>query len=611
MDLTHAGCPTTPILSGSATVTQPVISLTTSSTNSTCGMADGSASVVASGGGGSYTYFWSNGADTPMADDLLAGNYLILVNELTTGCSAVRNVTVSNSNGPTGTVGLVTDVSCFGGTDGAIDLNVTGGTQPYVIEWSTGANTEDIAGLAAGTYDVIVTDATGCGLNLAIDVLEPSPLEATISSMTSTCGNNSGSATVTLTGGTSPYNYQWSSGGMMPMESNLGLGVYQVVYTDANGCVDSASAAVSEIGGPLISTDSIFAPTCGDADGAIYITPLAGIPPITYSWNGGLAVTEDLVGVDAGTYFVQATDSAGCSTMLLTNLPYETPATPEICVVTVDSATQNNLIVWDAQPGSLVESYELFRETSAPNIFLKIATVPADTLSEYLDTVANTSSHWWRYKLGVIDSCGTTSLLSAAQAQRSINLSVAEDIAGTFTLSWNHYLGAPFNQYYIYRHTLVNGYELIDSVPSTMNTYTNTPPGTDSLFYVVDAQLISGCLVSRAAGNINSSRSNTGGIANIPDTIDAIDEASALFEFLSVYPNPNNGRFTLNVKFADAQGLTLNVFGLDGKHIEQFNYNGQRENWELPVDLSNYQDGIYLLEIRTVRGVAYERLIKH
>lgn len=147
---------------------------TTSVTNvSTCGGSDGAIDLSVTGGTGNYTYNWSpGGAMTQNISGLAPGIYTVTV---TDGCfSKTLSVTVSDPGSVSVNTVSVTDVSVFGGDDGAIDITVTGGTLPYTFSWDNGETTEDIDTLSAGTYVVTVTDSNNCSSSLSVDIGQPS-----------------------------------------------------------------------------------------------------------------------------------------------------------------------------------------------------------------------------------------------------------------------------------------------------------------------------------------------------------------------------------------------------------------------------------------------------
>lgn len=138
-----------------------------------------------------------------------------------------------------------TDVACNGGNDGSIDLTVTGGSPTTTYAWSNGDITEDISGLAAGTYTVTITDSA-CVITATAMIMEPTLLTVATSSVADTAGTGVGSATAVVTGGTAPYTYEWDGNVGTDVLSGLTPGNYTVIITDANGCTATSTVTVDE-----------------------------------------------------------------------------------------------------------------------------------------------------------------------------------------------------------------------------------------------------------------------------------------------------------------------------------------------------------------------------
>jgi hypothetical protein len=149
-------------------------------TNVSCkGASDGSINLNVTGGTAPYTYNWSNGSTSEDLFGLSGGTYTVTVTDAN-GCTTNATGTVAEPTTLTPST-TITDVTCNGNSDGAIDLSVTGGTSPYTYIWNTGAITEDISNLPTGTYTVTVTDANGCMMSHSATVNEPSVLMASTS----------------------------------------------------------------------------------------------------------------------------------------------------------------------------------------------------------------------------------------------------------------------------------------------------------------------------------------------------------------------------------------------------------------------------------------------
>jgi hypothetical protein len=211
------------------------------------------------------------------------------------------------------TTTVVTNVNCFGENNGAIDLSVSGGVSPYTYVWTTGALTQDVTGLLAGTYTVTVTDANGCTKTTSATVTEPPVLALSATVTNVLCnGNNTGAIDLTVTGGSPAYTYVWSNGANVQDPSNLSAGTYTVTVTDTHGCSKTISATVTQPPALSLSTTVTNILCNGSSTGAIDLTVSGGVMPYAYLWTNG-ATTQDISNLVAGTYTVTVTDANGCT----------------------------------------------------------------------------------------------------------------------------------------------------------------------------------------------------------------------------------------------------------------------------------------------------------
>jgi hypothetical protein len=209
----------------------------------------------------------------------------------------------------------VTDALCREGSTGAIDLTPTGGTPPYTYAWSNDATSEDVTGLAAGSYSVTVTDAHGCTASASFTVAQPAAaLDASgVVSDVPCHGAATGAIDLTVTGGTAPYTYSWSNGATTEDVGDLVVGAYGVTVTDAHACTTSASFTVAQPAEALGASGVVTGVPChGAATGAIDLTVSGGTPPYAYAWSNG-ATSEDVAGLVAGSYSVTVTDAHACT----------------------------------------------------------------------------------------------------------------------------------------------------------------------------------------------------------------------------------------------------------------------------------------------------------
>ncbi|MFN5440007.1 MAG: SprB repeat-containing protein, partial [Bacteroidota bacterium] len=208
-----------------------------------------------------------------------------------------------------------TDILCYGDKLGAIDLSVTGGSADYTYLWSNGATTEDLNDLAAGIYNVLVTDQSGCIKRDTIEITQPAAaLSAKASIKDLDCyGVATGGIDLSVTGGTPGYSFNWSNGATTEDLSDISAGVYNVTITDANQCILRDTFEVKQPQEPLGTSIKQVDVLCyGDSTGSVDLTVTGGTSPYSYLWSNG-ANTEDLSNVKAGVYSVLVTDDNGCT----------------------------------------------------------------------------------------------------------------------------------------------------------------------------------------------------------------------------------------------------------------------------------------------------------
>jgi hypothetical protein len=252
-------------------------------------------------------------ADTTIVLSNLGGGEHYITMTDSNGNVVIDTIIISEPN-PISITGVVTNASSGGSSDGEIDITVTGGTPGYTFLWSNAATTEDVTGLAYGSYTVTVTDSNGCidTASFLIDTtLSIFGVTAQITNLA--CGgDSSGAIDLTVTGGTTPYTFAWSTGASSEDISGLDGGVYTVTVTDSdtNSYIDSFTVTEPA---PIMISGTITSPSTGTAtDGAIDVTVSGGTPPYAFLWSNS-ATTEDLSGIGIGNYTITVTDSTGCS----------------------------------------------------------------------------------------------------------------------------------------------------------------------------------------------------------------------------------------------------------------------------------------------------------
>lgn len=337
------GCDTTLAF----TITEPAPIVVTSVVNdaSCSDICDGSIALSAAGGTGAFTYVWSPspsvGQGTATASGLCPGPWQVTI---TSGACDTTLVFQVLSPAPVVAVLTSVDASCAGVCDGAASVVVSGGTPGYTYLWTpapaSGQGTPSASGLCAGNYSLRVADASGCDTTITFVINEPLPLQAVPSQTNVTCGGQcDGTATVTVSGGSPAYTYQWTpapatgqgtnvSGGLCP-------GTYTVQVTDANGCVITVPFTITDATPIALSLQVVPASCPNTCDGAAGVIASGGSGAYTYLWSpapGAGQGSSAVTGLCAQAYTLTVTDALGCDTTIAFTVPSPTPVTANAVV---------------------------------------------------------------------------------------------------------------------------------------------------------------------------------------------------------------------------------------------------------------------------------------
>jgi gliding motility-associated-like protein len=341
------------------------------------GLSNGTAITTISGGVTPYTYLWTPGLQTVANPITLAAGVNTITVTDAAGCISSQSVNVLQPPAINHAIASVTNVSCFGICNGTATAVAAGGTGTLLYQWNDPAaqTTATASGLCAGNYMVTVTDANGCtASDPATIIAQPSSLAINSSIQTNiTCfGDNDGSISTTVIGGTPFYTFSWSpAAGSAPVANALAPGTYTLTVADQNGCTASQSWTITQ---PALLTDtsSFTSATCSHANGTALVTAAGGTSPYVYQWNDpALQTTATASGLLAGTYSVIVTDLHGCTTTQsyvindLSGPVIDTvTSTPVVCfggntgtaTVAIVAGTGTSPLTYDWNPGSQVNA---------------------------------------------------------------------------------------------------------------------------------------------------------------------------------------------------------------------------------------------------------------
>jgi hypothetical protein len=272
-----------------------------------------------------------------------------------------------------------------------------------------------------------------------------------------------------------------------------------------------------------------------------------------------------------------------------------TPATPFICMVTFDTATGKNKIIWNKHPGLHLSHFNIYRETYQNNVFDKIGEVPYAVLSVFVDPTSDPLIKSDRFKISATDSAGLES--EKSPYHKTIHLNINPGIFG-FNLIWNHYEGFDFLTYRIHRKHSSGPWEVIDSVAANVDSYTDFYTESGVTTYYIEVLRPEPCSPSLKTNELLSVISNIA--ASAPLGLGETDNNG-----VSVYPNPAND--LLNVVLSGQEAVRYEILRLDGVVA----ISGQTHRSKTVIRVAELTDGLYLLRITGANSVSVRKFVKN
>lgn len=296
----------------------PAIIPTVIENPATCfGVYDGSVGVSATGGIGAFTYTWSTVPTVTgtTVNNLFNGQYFVTVTDAT-GCSVIDTALIAGPVILSATKDSV-PVTCFGGADGAVFSEPSGGTGAgtYTYTWNNNPalNTASLTNITAGTYSVYIADANGCARIDSMIVNTPDTFLTNFTMIPVSCNDFSDGAIMTApSGGTAGYLINWFNNSPNNSVSGLIAGAYTITVTDANNCVLLDTIEVLQPDVLALSTDTLAVSCFGLNDGKAWVTATGGNIPYNYQWNNSTILTDTLNNQPTGFYKVVVSDFKNC-----------------------------------------------------------------------------------------------------------------------------------------------------------------------------------------------------------------------------------------------------------------------------------------------------------
>jgi SprB-like repeat protein/type IX secretion system substrate protein len=568
-------------------ITEPEkIEIILESTNRTvCGQANGLIDISVTGGILPYQYNWQDefGQVVGSAEDLLnypSGAYSLIVTDAN-GCMQSLNAAISNSDGPVIEIKSLTATTCFDSSDGGAEITVNGGLPPYTINWDNGESGLAATNLIKGSIQVSVKDDTGCVAFMTLDIPGSDPIEIMDLQISNPLcfGDTDGSISVNAEGGTAPYSYTWSNGETGSVLNDLGAASYEVTIVDINNCTFSQTVSLDQPSELLVSAE-VNVPSCiGNADGSIFLDVSGGVSPYNIYMNGNIVGTNFIGSLLAGTYTLIIRDANNCS-------------------------IATDVVVADAEPWSIIMDDIIICEGQEVSL---VAPVEADSFT-------------WQYQSQIV---GTESTLTVSQAgQYTLDVVSSSGCIGTGSFSVsisNEVLTADFlmsSKAYVGDTVIIIDitFPLPDSIAWAIPGSVEIIEMTQDLAIVVfDSAGIYDIGFDAFLGNCHDYSFAT---IEIVDPKDApingriTGDSSPLILSLDVYPNPNNGDFSIESIFREPQEAKVRLIHLLTNRLILEDVSQKSIQHTFNIDQPQLPSGAYAVVIETADEVRVVRMIK-
>lgn len=595
------------------------------------GATDGTAYVTASGGTGNYTYNWSNNQNSPILNNVAAGQYTVTVSDGQQ--TAVASLTIEE---PTAIIVNINSqaANC---QDGIIVLQIFGGQAPYDINWSDGASGTVRTGLSAGDYFAIVQDSNGCLSSVSVNVAIGSPLLIQLDGQAPSCSaENSGAIQASISGGSGNYQIIWSNGEQNTTTINgLNSGTYSITVIDGI-CTQSASITLDAPSGYLANLIS-SPPSCSDSqDGLISAAVFGGLPPFSYQWSNG-ATTSTIFNVTPGFYQVTISDALGCTIVRNTTLTAPTPllvsaniqnATPDTggsISLDISGGTADYAVLWDhgavgAQLFNLLPASYQAQVIDQSNCSTSITVIveydePSNPEPHYCPVTGVNTNYEWIEAVIFNNETNTSGNDSGYGDYTNI---IFEAISGTSQSISLHtgYSSTVYREYWAVWIDYNNDQDFTDlgekvlalgpefnSVSSSFQIPANIEGSRRMRVSMQYGSSPSPC-ANPSYGEVEEytiaiSPANDPNLRSAPPSLAPLTTTSpeVSTDNWSAFPNPSSGWIQLEGESIKTELLNIEVYDLQGKLIQAHPQQADQGFFKTNLDISQVKPGLYMIRV--------------
>jgi len=603
------------------------------------GQADGSISILVSGGLPPYDISWTSGFEGLTATELLDGFYSATITD-TNGCMAITDsIQLTSPQVITAGIAIQRDVDCPGGNDGFLQLGITGGIPPYDILWSNNVMSIINSQLEEGTYTVTITDSQGCE-NVIDNIIvnEPQTLSISIDNQEDvSCSDGSdGMLDISVDGGIPPYSYFWSDGTRTEDLLEVVAGSYSLTVTDFNAC----SAIVSDLNivepaAINIDIENLLSVDCpGSNDGLIDVIVTGGVSGYSYNWSttdGVDSQSDGLTELSSGLYSLTVVDALGCKSEPLFFEVLNRNNAINVRTVLVDDilcfSDSTASIMAEIENGQSPYDYnwssgrKIIKNSLRDTLYDLIAgsynltvtdgegcTGVSDMISIdepeeiKVDTISIEENLCWYDTEGTIDmsASGGSGSLQYNWSNDDNTASIRDLENGNYSVTISDDLGCEL----VVDDILLSSHEEITFSSIIQNT--NTENGAINIQLQSGLQPISynwydpviiensSSVSGLAPGTYNVIIQDAVGC--VVDTSLVIDMVSGIFETealsVDIYPNPGIGEIIILMD--NSSDVEVSVYNINGSKVHQEIITTEKQN---RLDLQHLTDGLYMIMI--------------
>jgi hypothetical protein len=322
-----------------------------------------------------------------------------------------------------------------------------------------------------------------------------------------------------------------------------------------------------------------------------------GVPPYTYSWNNLSATTAVVFNLPAGVYIDTVSDANGCKqvdvvTIQQDNLPMPSQPMVDLCAVTVDSMTGNNLVIWEKIGVRHASLYKVYREGVIAGQYNLVGSNVSSLFSTFLDASSVPLQQSYRYKISETDSCGNEFALS--NYHKTIHLTANLGVNSEVNLIWNQYEGKPYTTHYIMRSDNGNPFVMIAQVSSSTTSYSDLTPPVGQKIYRIDIDMPTFCSPTAKVTSYSSISSNSISIG-----VNGVDDFSGSSTY--IVPNP----ITTFIRIIGEVPAQVKVTDASGKLVLE-------EQKKSELSLAKLASGVYLIKLYNKEGrmYHYQKIVK-